>query len=97
MIRADVGSMPKVNGSSMATVFRGDIPGSTPTKVPTSAPKKQYSRLMGEKATENPRDRFWRKSMLFLPPRYRNVGQIDIGSFSPTTKASVVNTASAMG
>ena len=32
----------------------GPKPGNTPTKVPTNAPKKQNSRLIGVNATANP-------------------------------------------
>jgi hypothetical protein len=41
MINAGAGPRPKVNGSSMATVATGPIPGSTPTSVPRKQPTKQ--------------------------------------------------------
>jgi hypothetical protein len=41
MIKAGAGSRPKVNGSSMATVATGPMPGSTPTRVPRNQPMKQ--------------------------------------------------------
>ena len=41
MIRAAVGFMPKVRGTSMATVVTGPMPGSTPIAVPTTTPIRQ--------------------------------------------------------
>ena len=41
MIRAPTGGSPKVIGSSIAMVATVPMPGSTPTRVPTSAPSKQ--------------------------------------------------------
>ena len=41
MISAAVGLMPKVSGTSIATVVTGPIPGRTPMAVPTTTPTKQ--------------------------------------------------------
>src|SRR6202011_3470449 len=64
MIRAPTGGRPKVIGSSIATVAIGPIPGSTPTKVPTSAPIRQSRRLIGENATPKPRARLEKRSTI---------------------------------
>jgi hypothetical protein len=41
MISAGVGPSLKVNGSSIATVATGPMPGRTPTRVPSTQPMKQ--------------------------------------------------------
>jgi hypothetical protein len=41
MMSADSGGSVKVAGSSMAMVATGPSPGSTPTSVPSSTPRKQ--------------------------------------------------------
>ena len=38
----------------MAMVATGPMPGSTPISVPSTQPMKQYSRLIGVKATPKP-------------------------------------------
>src|ERR1700712_3288787 len=64
MIRAPTGGSPKVIGSSIATVAMVPIPGSTPTRVPTSAPIRQSRRLIGESATPKPRARLEKRSTI---------------------------------
>src|SRR5260364_56303 len=64
MIRAPTGGRPKVIGSSIATVAMVPMPGSTPTNVPTSAPTRQSSKLIGLKATAKPCARFWNRSSM---------------------------------
>src|SRR6266404_151572 len=64
MIRAPTGGRPKVIGSSIATVAMVPMPGSTPTSVPTKAPIRQSSRLIGEKATPKPRARLEKRSAI---------------------------------
>ncbi|MHC2890937.1 hypothetical protein ACVIU4_002091 [Bradyrhizobium barranii subsp. barranii] len=54
MISAPTGGRPKVIGSSIATVAMVPMPGSTPTSVPTRAPIRHISRLIGENATAKP-------------------------------------------
>src|SRR5215212_2166842 len=54
MISDDVGGNEKVNGSRIAMVVIGAMPGSTPTSVPISAPRKQKPRLAGVSATAKP-------------------------------------------
>ena len=51
---AGTGGIPKVSGSRMEMVATGPIPGSTPTRLPTSTPRKQYIRLCGSSATPKP-------------------------------------------
>src|ERR1700748_2959925 len=63
MINAPTGGRPKVIGSSIATVAMVPIPGSTPTKVPTSAPIRHISRLIGDNATAKPCARFANRSI----------------------------------
>src|SRR5437868_4016600 len=62
MISAPTGGRPKVIGSSIATVAMVPMPGSTPTRVPTSAPIRQSRRLIGERATPKPSARLEKRS-----------------------------------
>src|SRR6267154_3223787 len=62
MMRAPTGGRPKVIGSSIATVAMVPMPGSTPTSVPTSAPIRHSSRLIGDRATPKPRARLEKSS-----------------------------------
>src|SRR6476620_7693994 len=64
MISAPTGGKPKVIGSSMATVAIVPIPGSTPTSVPTKAPIRHSSRLIGVRATPKPRARLEKSSAI---------------------------------
>src|SRR5258708_15809746 len=54
MISDEVGGSENVNGSRIAMVVIGAMPGSTPTSVPISAPRKQKPRLAGVSATVKP-------------------------------------------
>ena len=54
MISDDVGGSENVNGSRIAMVVIGAMPGSTPTSVPINAPRKQKPRLAGVSATAKP-------------------------------------------
>src|SRR6185295_20397528 len=54
MISDDVGGSENVNGNRIAMVVIGAMPGSTPTSVPISAPRKQKPRLAGVSATAKP-------------------------------------------
>src|SRR5438128_8963223 len=63
MISDDVGGSENVNGSRIAMVVIGAMPGSTPTSVPISAPRKQKPRLAGVSATEKPVARLATRSM----------------------------------
>ena len=54
MISDEAGGSEKVNGSRIAMVVIGAMPGSTPTSVPISAPSRQKPRLAGVSATEKP-------------------------------------------
>src|SRR3954470_17648452 len=63
MISDDVGGSENVNGSRIAMVVIGAMPGSTPTKVPISAPRKQNPRLAGVSATAKPVARLAIRSM----------------------------------
>src|SRR5947209_8636174 len=64
MISAPTGGRPNVIGSSMATVAIVPMPGSTPTSVPTRAPIRHSSRLIGVKATPKPRARLEKRSAI---------------------------------
>src|SRR5439155_12289658 len=64
MISAPTGGRPKVIGNSMAIVAKGPMPGSTPIRVPTSAPIRHSPRLVGVTATPKPNQRFEMMSML---------------------------------
>src|SRR5262249_32879353 len=54
MINAGAGLSPNVNGSSMAPVATGAMPGSTPTSVPRKQPMKQKRRFGQLSATPRP-------------------------------------------
>src|SRR5215467_13541824 len=58
MMSADTGGSVKVIGSSIAIVADGPIPGSTPIRVPTSTPMKQYQRFCRLRATLKPSARW---------------------------------------
>src|SRR4029450_1490750 len=64
LISAPTGGRPKVIGSSIATVAMVPMPGSTPTSVPTSAPIRQSSRLIGENARPKPRARLLKRAAI---------------------------------
>src|ERR1700745_2451739 len=66
MISADTGGNAYVAGSSIAMVATGPMPGSTPIRVPSTQPMKQYSRLIGVTATPKPVARVARRSMSFF-------------------------------
>ena len=63
MMIPEVGSMPKVSGSSNATPDGGPIPGSAPIRMPMTTPQVAISRLNGVSATEKPSERLARKSI----------------------------------
>src|SRR5436305_30861 len=64
MINAPTGGSPKVIGNSIATVAMVPMPGNTPTSVPTSAPIRHSSRLIGVKATPKPSARLEKSSAI---------------------------------
>ena len=49
-----VASRPNVTGNRMLMPDKGPIPGSTPTSVPTTQPRKPYHSTSGRSATEKP-------------------------------------------
>src|SRR5262245_12769060 len=63
MISDEAGGSENVNGSRIAIVVIGAMPGSTPTRVPISAPMKQKPRLAGVSAVANPVARLANRSM----------------------------------
>ena len=67
MMIPEVGSMPKVSGSSSATPEGGPMPGSAPMRIPTKTPTTAMSRLNGVNATEKPIARLAAKST--VPPQ----------------------------
>src|SRR5713101_4408355 len=80
IIKAGTGASPKVNGSSMATVATGPIPGSTPTKVPRKQPMKQYTMFCQLSATPRPNARLDSVSILasrIWPERQRQAKEPD--------------------
>src|SRR3954462_8358486 len=64
MISAPTGGRPKVIGNSIATVAMVPIPGNTPTSVPTRAPIRHSSRLIGVNATPKPSARLEKSSAI---------------------------------
>src|SRR5262245_17779760 len=62
MISEEAGGSENVNGSRIAMVVIGAMPGSTPTNVPISAPRKQKPRLAGVSATAKPAARLAKRS-----------------------------------
>src|SRR5687768_15067381 len=69
MISDDAGGSENVNGNRIAMVVIGAMPGSTPTSVPISAPRKQKPIFAGDSATEKPVARLAIRSMSGLSPR----------------------------
>ncbi len=63
MISDEAGGSEKVNGSRIAMVVIGAMPGSTPTSVPISAPRKQKPMLAGVSATAKPVARLANRSI----------------------------------
>src|SRR3954470_15706452 len=70
MMMPEVGSMPKVSGSSIATPEGGPTPGSAPIRMPISTPATAIIRLNGVKATPNPMPRCVRKSIGSENPKH---------------------------
>src|SRR5262245_5357379 len=64
MISAEAGGRPNVNGSSIATVVSGEMPGSTPTSVPIITPAKQNRRFCHVAAVASPSARLSNSSTL---------------------------------
>ena len=86
MISDDAGGSENVNGSRIAMVVIGAMPGSTPTSVPISAPSRQKPRLAGVSATAKPVARLAIRSI---------AGQTGIGSPSTVTNSTTAKIASA--
>src|SRR5438105_3036189 len=63
MMIPEVGSMPKVSGSSIATPEGGPTPGSAPISMPTITPHTAMKMLNGVSATPKPIARLPRKSI----------------------------------
>src|ERR1700682_2301298 len=63
MINDEAGGSENVNGSRIAIVVIGAMPGSTPTSVPISAPMKQKPRCAGLSAVAKPVARLAKRSM----------------------------------
>src|SRR6185436_7861254 len=61
MISAVIGDRLKVTGRSIAIVATGPMPGSTPISVPSRTPIRQYSRLIGVRATPKPSARLLKR------------------------------------
>src|SRR5947199_7310589 len=74
MISAPTGGRPKVIGNSIATVAMVPMPGSTPTRVPTRAPIRHSSRLIGVNATPKPSARL-EKSSAITPSLDQKTGE----------------------
>ena len=83
MISAPTGGRPKVIGSSMAMVASEPMPGSTPIRVPTSAPIRHRNMLVGVNATPMPSHRFAIRSYMICLADYQNRGQSWNGRFKP--------------
>ena len=101
MISADAGGRPNVNGSSIATVVSGEMPGSTPTSVPIMTPAKQNSRFCQLAAVASPNARLSNSSTAAPHQGQRsgqdgaqNDGQTLNGKPRPFTNSSVENAAS---
>ena len=92
MISDDAGSSVNVNGSRIAMVVIGAIPGSTPTSVPISAPSRQKPRLAGVSATAKPVARLAKRSMRLRAHSCHH--QTAIGRPSALTNSSTAKAAS---
>src|SRR6478735_2415608 len=74
MMRAPVGSRPKVIGRRIAIVAMGPTPGKTPINVPTRQPAKQSARFWRPSATEKPSWRLLIRSLIGSPSDERDDG-----------------------
>src|SRR5258706_6254199 len=77
MMSADAGASPKVNGSSIATVVSGEMPGSTPSSVPIIRPAKQNSRFCQVAAVARPSARLSNNSTRSSPEPERQAETLD--------------------
>src|SRR5678815_1402697 len=75
MMIPEVGSMPKVSGSSSATPDGGPTPGSAPIRMPMTTPQTAMNRLNGVSATEKPSARFEAKSIAAAPSEPERPGR----------------------
>src|SRR5688572_3162327 len=74
MMMPEVGSMPKVSGSSIATPEGGPTPGSAPIRMPTITPAIAIRMLNGVSATLKPSCRLAKKSTRLENP-YAQLGE----------------------
>src|SRR5688572_24846407 len=75
MMMPEVGSMPKVSGSSIATPDGGPTPGSAPIRIPTITPATAIITLNGVSATPKPIPKWVRKSTAGLKNPYARFGE----------------------
>ena len=95
MISADAGGSENVNGSRIAMVVIGAMPGSTPTSVPISAPRKQNPTLAGVSATAEADGEIGEQVHAVSPlPTAAHRGHTGIGSPSTVTNSSTAKIAS---
>ncbi len=71
-----VASRPNVTGSRMLMPDNGPMPGSTPTSVPTTQPRKPYHSTSGRSATEKPSIRLSMVSTAQNPSRPCSSGDL---------------------
>ena len=81
MMIPEVGSMPKVSGSSSATPDGGPTPGSAPMRMPMTTPQTAMNRLNGVSATEKPSARL-ESEVHRRGPRQNPSGPTGIGTRS---------------
>ncbi len=90
MMIPEVGFMPNVSGSNSATPEGGPTPGSAPIRMPSVTPAAAINRLKGVSATEKPRARLPRKSMISFGiasvPVQKPSTLTGIGTFSQRVK-----------
>ncbi len=79
MMIADVGLKPNVIGISSAIPAIGPSPGRMPTRVPATAPSRQYRRLAIVVAIPKPAKRCWIDSN--IPASYRPISPFGRGIF----------------
>src|SRR3972149_5392959 len=87
MMMAAVGGMAYVAGRRRARAGPAPRPGSTPTAVPRTTPRKQYARLTGERATVSPSQS--PSSAPMVAPGYHPTGPPGDGARDPPGKQPV--------
>src|SRR5512139_427504 len=89
MMMALAGFIPKVIGNNKAMAAAGPKPGNTPTNVPYTQPRKQYTRFIGLAAIDNPYPKLSHMSLSF--PSFRDSERLNRFPISPYPQRTSAN------